>query len=79
VTIADSSELLPPARGGNYEAARLNALRHGVLSQYTVLPWEGMLAAGVQNSIVSRAAKMSASDVDCYFELPRLSNEEIND
>jgi hypothetical protein len=26
--------------GGNYELARFNALRHGVLSQYTVLPWE---------------------------------------
>jgi hypothetical protein len=40
MTVADSSEPLPPARGGNYVAARLNALRHGVLSQYTVLPWE---------------------------------------
>ena len=26
--------------GGSYEAARFNALRHGVLSRYTVLPWE---------------------------------------
>jgi hypothetical protein len=25
---------------GNYETARFNALRHGVLSRYTVLPWE---------------------------------------
>src|SRR5438094_510619 len=25
---------------GDYEVARFNALRHGVLSQYTVLPWE---------------------------------------
>jgi hypothetical protein len=25
---------------GNYGASRLNALRHGVLSRYTVLPWE---------------------------------------
>ena len=24
--------------GGSYEAARFNALRHGVLSRYTVLP-----------------------------------------
>jgi hypothetical protein len=31
---------LPQSNGGNYEAARFNALRHGVLSQYTVLPWE---------------------------------------
>jgi hypothetical protein len=26
--------------GGHYEVARFNALRHGVLSQYTILPWE---------------------------------------
>jgi hypothetical protein len=25
---------------GNYRASRLNALKHGVLSRYTVLPWE---------------------------------------
>ena len=29
-----------PQRSGNYELARFNALRHGVLSQHTVLPWE---------------------------------------
>ena len=28
----------PPARG--YDVAAMNALRHGVLSRYTVLPWE---------------------------------------
>src|SRR4051812_3907386 len=26
--------------GGSYEITRFNALRHGVLSRYTVLPWE---------------------------------------
>lgn len=40
MTAVENVELLPPARSGNYEAARFNALRHGVLSQYTVLPWE---------------------------------------
>ena len=29
-----------PASSGGYEMARFNALRHGVLSRYTVLPWE---------------------------------------
>ena len=29
-----------PSSGGGYEMARFNALRHGVLSRYTVLPWE---------------------------------------
>jgi hypothetical protein len=28
------------APAGNYEATRFNALRHGLLSRYTVLPWE---------------------------------------
>jgi hypothetical protein len=26
--------------GGNYRATRLNALKHGVLSRYLILPWE---------------------------------------
>ena len=26
--------------GGNYGTTRFNALRHGVLSHHTVLPWE---------------------------------------
>jgi hypothetical protein len=30
----------PPAEAGGYETTRFNALRHGVLSRYTVLPWE---------------------------------------
>ena len=29
-----------PAEAGGYEMTRFNALRHGVLSRYTVLPWE---------------------------------------
>jgi hypothetical protein len=32
--------LSPEARGGYYAVSRFNALRHGVLSQYTVPPWE---------------------------------------
>jgi hypothetical protein len=34
------AEILPQPRGGNYEVARFNALRHGVLSKHAVLPWE---------------------------------------
>jgi hypothetical protein len=31
----------PPAQAdGHYQVTRFNALRHGVLSRYTVLPWE---------------------------------------
>ena len=32
-----AASLTPPAA---YDASRLNALRHGLLSQFTVLPWE---------------------------------------
>jgi len=30
----------PPTETGGTEMTRFNALRHGVLSRYTVLPWE---------------------------------------
>jgi hypothetical protein len=40
MTVAENVETLPQPSGDNYEFARFNALRHGVLSQYTVLPWE---------------------------------------
>jgi hypothetical protein len=36
-TLPTPAELTPC---GNYQATRFNALRHGVLSRYTVLPWE---------------------------------------
>jgi hypothetical protein len=29
-----------PVEVGSFDATRFNALRHGVLSRYTVLPWE---------------------------------------
>jgi hypothetical protein len=38
--LAENVETLPQPLGGNYEVARFNALRHGVLSRHTVLPWE---------------------------------------
>jgi hypothetical protein len=34
------SEQSPPSAGGGTELTRFNALRHGILSRYTVLPWE---------------------------------------
>jgi hypothetical protein len=36
-TMPTSADVAP---AGNYEATRFNALRHGVLSRYAVLPWE---------------------------------------
>jgi hypothetical protein len=40
MTVAKNVETLLQPRGGNYEVARFNALRYGVLSQYAVLPWK---------------------------------------
>jgi hypothetical protein len=40
MNVAENVETLPQRRGGDYEIARFNALRHGVLSKYCVLPWE---------------------------------------
>ena len=40
MSLAENVTTLPQPRTGNYEFARFNALRHGVLSQHTVLPWE---------------------------------------
>jgi hypothetical protein len=40
MSVAENFEALREPGSGNYEVARFNALRHGVLSRYTVLPWE---------------------------------------
>ena len=40
MSAAENVATLPQPRTGNYEFARFNALRHGVLSQHAVLPWE---------------------------------------
>jgi hypothetical protein len=40
MTIHGDVEAPGQQRPGDYELTRFNALRHGVLSRYTVLPWE---------------------------------------
>jgi hypothetical protein len=40
MTLAENVATLPQPRSGNSDFARFNALRHGVLSQHVVLPWE---------------------------------------
>jgi hypothetical protein len=40
MSIVQNIETLPQHRGGHYQVTRFNALRHGILSQHTVLPWE---------------------------------------
>ena len=34
MSLAENVEMLPQPLGGNYEVARFNALRHGVLSRH---------------------------------------------
>jgi hypothetical protein len=38
--MTDTVVTLPAGASGGYETTRFNALRHGVLSRCTVLPWE---------------------------------------
>jgi hypothetical protein len=40
MSLAQNVATLPQPRGGSYGVTRFNALRHGVLSRHTVLPWE---------------------------------------
>ena len=40
MSVTENVTTLPQPRVGNYEFARFNALRHGILSRHTVLPWE---------------------------------------
>jgi choline dehydrogenase-like flavoprotein len=40
MSLTENLARLPQLRGSNYEFGRFNALRHGVLSRHTVLPWE---------------------------------------
>jgi hypothetical protein len=40
MSTAENVETFPQQPGGNYAVTRFNALRHGVLSRHTVLPWE---------------------------------------
>jgi len=46
MSMVQNIETLPQQRGGNYEVARFNALRHGILSQHTVLPWRTVRSTG---------------------------------
>jgi hypothetical protein len=40
MVMIEQKTLLQPFKPDAYEITRCNALRHGVLSRYTVLPWE---------------------------------------
>ena len=51
----NETESILPAKIGGTEIARFNALRHGVLSRYTVLPWED--AAEYRDLVASLVAE----------------------
>ncbi len=38
--MTETTQAVLPSETGGYGTSRFNALRHGVLSRYTVLPWE---------------------------------------
>ena len=59
MSVADNVSTLSEPRGGNYEFSRHNALKHGLLSQYTVLPWEdsGEYRALVEALIIEHEPK----------------------
>jgi hypothetical protein len=40
IVLTSQASAAPPAETGNYAAVRFNALKHGILSRYTVLPHE---------------------------------------
>jgi hypothetical protein len=40
MSIAQNGEIPTQECDSSYEVTRFNAVRHGVLSRYTVLPWE---------------------------------------
>ena len=62
-----------PAKIGGTEITRFNALRHGVLSRYTVLPWED--AAEYGDLVASLVAEHAPLDPD---KLERLGRYEVH-
>ena len=38
--MTEETTSMQPIKAEGYDVTRFNALRHGVLSRYTVLPWE---------------------------------------
>jgi hypothetical protein len=52
---------IQPIKAEGYEVTRFNALRHGVLSRYTVLPWDRRQSRVLQpEPILPRARGRSA-------------------
>ena len=38
--MTEETTSMQPIKAEGYDVTRFNALRHGILSRYTVLPWE---------------------------------------
>ena len=51
-----------PAKIGGTEITRFNALRHGVLSRYTVLPWEDAAEYQRPGRVARRRARPARAD-----------------
>ena len=57
-----------PAKIGGTEITRFNALRHGVLSRYTVLPWED--AVEYRDLVASLVAEHAPADAEDHRPVP---------
>ena len=57
-----------PAKIGGTEITRFNALRHGVLSRYTVLPWED--AAEYRDLVAALVAEHDVNEIVRIVRMP---------
>ncbi|MEQ8652423.1 MAG: hypothetical protein RIC87_08165 [Kiloniellales bacterium] len=67
--MSDSKTILPAAAGGT-ELTRFNAVKHGLLSRYTVLPWEdGVAYAALHNALLAEHAPLGPTEEHLVEEL----------
>ena len=58
----------PPVKIGGTEFTRFNALRHGVLSRYAVLPWED--AAEYRDLVAALVAEHDVNEIVRIVRMP---------
>jgi hypothetical protein len=59
--MTEETTSMEPIKAESYEVTRFNALRHGVLSHYTVLPWED---ADEYRALVAALGRARAAGTD---------------
>jgi len=70
----------PSAEGGGTEMTRFNALRHGVLSRYTVLPWEDADEYRALLTALVARPRFFGSHLPCsqFLHLAQSSSQRLN-